>query len=305
MWRFINPDMISENLKSRSLLAGIREKTRAYVQLLKLRLSSLVALSAVFGYAMAAGGAASWLQLLLIGLGGLMVTGASNVLNQIFEREYDGVMRRTAQRPLPTGRVTNGESLIYGLLLATGGTLLLGTFFNLPAALLGIIGLLSYAFVYTPMKRISPFSVFVGAIPGGLPPLIGWVAFTGTLGEGGLILFAFQFFWQFPHFWAIAWQLDEDYQKAGFRMLPSSAGKTDFSAKMILIYSLALIPLVLFPFKAGLVGLPGAGVLALLGLLFSWPAWQLFRKREDRYAKQLMFASFLYLPLTQLTFLFG
>ncbi|RMG75002.1 MAG: protoheme IX farnesyltransferase [Bacteroidetes bacterium] len=297
--------MIVQTVEKVSLGQWLRLKTRAYMELLKFRLSLLVALSAVFGYAMAAGDASSWGLLLLMGLGGLMITGASNTLNQVFEREYDAKMARTAQRPMPTARLSVREAVAFALVLGLGGIALLGYFFNLEAALLGIIGLLSYAFVYTPMKRLSPFSVFVGAIPGGLPPLIGWVAFTGGLEAGGLLLFAFQFFWQFPHFWAIAWQLDDDYQKAGFKMLPTASGRSQASARLILVYTLCLIPMAYFPLRLDMIAWPGALALVLAGLFFTWPAYRLFRNLDDKDARRLMFASFLYLPAIQLAFLFG
>ncbi|MEM6262404.1 MAG: heme o synthase [Bacteroidota bacterium] len=280
-------------------------KLRALIDMLKLRLSLLVALSSVFGYAMAVEGPHSWFMLSMIGIGGLMVTGASNVLNQMIEREYDAQMIRTHQRPLPSGRLNMMEAFLYAAFLAVGGITIIGTFFNLPAALLSIIGLLMYAFVYTPMKRVSPASVFVGAIPGALPPLIGWVAFTGQLDTGGLILFAFQFFWQFPHFWAIAWMLDEDYQKAGFKMLPSVKGKTRFSAAIILAYTLCLIPLAWFPFQIELINLWGTAALLVFGVLFVLPALLLYHTLDKKHAKRLMFGSFLYLPFIQLAFLLG
>ena len=264
----------------------------------------LVAVSSMFGYALAAGANFSPFLLMMIGIGGMAITGASNILNQVFERVYDAQMQRTMARPLPTGAMTIMESIIYALILAVGGVALIGYFFNLPAALLGIIGLLSYAFVYTPMKRWSPASVFVVAIPGALPPLIGWVGVTGTLDTPGLLLFGFQFFWQFPHFWAIAWLMDEDYQKAGFKMLPSSEGKGKMSAIFIVTYTVCLIPLAALPLIYGMVSIAGAIVLALLGLGFLYPALQLLKTLDARHAKRLMFASFLYLPLMQLTFLF-
>ncbi|MEZ4825796.1 MAG: heme o synthase [Bacteroidia bacterium] len=295
--------MIFEQTEKVSRFQAIKAKAIAYIQLLKLRLSMLVALSAVFGYAIAAGGDWSATSLLWIGLGGLLITGASNTLNQLFEKELDALMKRTAMRPIPTGRISTREALIFALILSVSGVTILGRFFNLPTALLGVIGLLSYAFVYTPMKRISPASVFVGAIPGGLPPLIGWVAYTGSMGMGGMILFVIQFLWQFPHFWAIAWLLDEDYQRAGFKMLPSAMGKTSFSALMILIYTLSLVPVAVFPVQAGLIGWPAAVALMLLGAVFSIPAWRLYRTMEGSHARRLMFASFLYLPLAQLVFL--
>lgn len=295
--------MIAERTQNIGLLTTAKMKAGAYAQLLKFRLSFLVALSAVFGYAIAAGSTWTWSGLLWIGLGGLLITGASNTLNQIFEKEYDRLMKRTENRPMPTEKIPVFSALIYAMILAIAGIGIVGYFFNLPAALLGIIGLLSYAFVYTPMKRMSPASVFVGAIPGGLPPLIGWVAFTGAIDAGGIILFGIQFLWQFPHFWAIAWLLDDDYKRAGFKMLPSSSGKSGFSALMILIYTASLVPVALLPLQAGLLDWTGVAILAALGVVFTLPAIMLYIKRDNGYAKKLMFASFLYLPLAQLVFL--
>lgn len=299
---------IAQEIAASAATSGIRvwsEKAKAAWELLKIRLSMLVAASAIFGYAMAAGEGLVWWKALAIGLGGLLTTGASNALNQVFEKEFDEKMKRTAARPLPTGRLTETEGVLFAILTAIMGVALIGQVFNLPAALLSIIGLLSYAFVYTPMKRLSPIAVFIGAIPGGLPPLIGWVAYTGVLDTGGLILFVFQFFWQFPHFWAIAWRLDEDYQRAGFQMLPSSKGRTKFSAMLIMVYTLSMIPLPYFAWKAGLVGWIGAAGLSLLGAAFAWPSIQLYKNQEMKSATRLMFFSFLYLPLMMVVFLLG
>jgi protoheme IX farnesyltransferase len=284
-----------------SFSTRIVAKARAYGELLKFRLSLLVAFSAVFGYAMAAP-SASWSDLFWIGLGGLLVTGAANTLNQITEREYDALMKRTAIRPLPTSRLNTVEALVFAILTAFAGIWVIGSHFNLPASLLSIISLLLYAFVYTPLKRFTPFCVFVGAIPGGLPPLIGWVAFTGQIDTPGLLLFAFQFFWQFPHFWAIAWLAHEDYTKAGFKMMPSATGKTRFSTWMILLYAATLVPLAVFPWQAGMISGIGAIALAVSGALFCIPAIRLHRSLDGKFARQLMFSSFAYLPVIQAIF---
>jgi len=283
----------------------IQDKFQAYSQMLKLRLSMLVALSGMFGYAMAAGADFAWAELWWMGLGAMLVTGSSNAFNQIFEKEHDIKMKRTAQRPMPSGKLGNSEALMFALLVGLAGLIVIGQVFNLAATLLSIIALISYAFVYTPMKQVSPFAVFVGAIPGSLPPLIGWVAVTGAIDKSGLLLFAFQFFWQFPHFWAIAWRLDEDYQRAGFKMLPTPSGRSSSSARLILIYTLCLVPLAFFPWQMDLVS--GWAALALVGLAlaFAWPALQLYRSLAQKHAKQLMFTSFLYLPLMQAVFLLG
>jgi len=286
-------------------ISDAKEKGGAYFQLLKFRLTLIVSLSAAFGYAVASEASFSWLYMALITLGGFLVTGASNILNQMFEKEYDFLMRRTHNRPLPQEKISYREACVYACLLFVIGVGLIGYFFNLPAALLSMIGLLLYAFVYTPMKRQTPFAVFVGAIPGALPPLIGWVAVTGALDQGGLILFAFQFFWQFPHFWAIAWLMHEDYQKANFQLLPTVSGKSRESTRLIVIYTVMLIPMVLFPIGLSMVSILGACILLVLGIGFFVPAWLLHKRLEDTQAKWLLISSFLYLPLMQLTFLLG
>lgn len=275
------------------------------MQLLKFRLTTLVAISSVFGYAIAAGPLFVWWHLIAVVVGGIFVTGAANVLNQVIEKEYDKLMRRTSNRPLPSGILSNKEAVVYALVLTVLGISILGGLFNLVTALLSLLGLLLYAFVYTPLKRISPISVFVGAIPGALPPMIGWAAVMGELSMGAWILFAFQFFWQFPHFWAIAWVQDEDYQRAGFKMLPTAAGKTEFCAMLIMVYTLCLIPMVVFPFSIGMIGWVGAIGLVVLGIFFGIPAIKLFKTLDDKVARKLMFASFLYLPLSQILFLVG
>lgn len=293
-------------IESLSPVAVVRLRMKAYMELTKFRLSFFVAFSAVFGFALAAGPMATWWQLLAIGFGGLLITGGANGLNQLFEKELDAKMTRTMKRPLPEGRLKDGEALVFAVLMGFSGVFTIGYFFNLPAALLGIIGLLSYSFVYTPMKRLSPFAVFVGAIPGALPPLIGWVAFTGTLSMTGWLLFAFQFFWQFPHFWAIAWLADEDYKKAGFFMLPTRQGRSRQGATFVLAYALCLAFMAFFPLQMGLIGWVGAVALFVLGLLYAVPAFKLRQQPlELGNAKRLLFASLFYLPLHQLVFWLG
>ncbi|MBX7242533.1 MAG: heme o synthase [Bacteroidia bacterium] len=289
-----------------SLVSGkpdLGKKAKAYLILGKYKLTLFVAISATFGYAMAAGTAFSWLHLGIITLAGFLITSGANALNQVFEREWDAMMKRTQNRPIPRGVLSIREGVIFGVLSGVTGIGLIGYFFNLPAALLGIIGYLSYSFVYTPLKRISPFSVLIGAIPGALPPLIGYTGVTGTIDTEGLILFAFQFFWQFPHFWAIAWVAHEDYSRAGFKMLPSAAGKTQFSVTVIMYYTLITIPLALLPYLTGMITIWQTLALSLAGLYFFVPAWKLFKTQEDTAARKLMFASFWYLPVIQLTFL--
>lgn len=292
-----------EQTLSLTFFKRIYLKATYFGELVKVRLTLLVALSAAFGYTMAATSNFTWYYMLLVMLGAFLTTGAANALNQVMESELDALMLRTHKRPLPTGKLQTNEALIFALIAGIAGVFIMGRFFNLPAALLSVIALLSYSFVYTPLKRITPFCVFIGAIPGALPPLIGWVAVTGALDAGGLVLFAFQFFWQFPHFWAIAWILDEDYKKAGFNMLPVGEGRNSAGARLILIYTLVLVPLALLPFKLAMVNPAGAIAIACIGILFCIPAFLLYKKLETQYAKKLMLTSFIYLPVLQLLFL--
>lgn len=274
-------------------------KIGAFVKLLKLRLTLLVVFSAVFGYMMAAESLSGW-NIFLIGLSALLVTGASNTLNQVLETEYDRLMTRTKNRPMPSGTLNATSAVLYALVLGFAGNLILFLQFGTVAGLLGIIALISYAFVYTPLKRITSLGVMVGAIPGSMPPLIGWAAATGNLEAGAWVLFLIQFLWQFPHFWAIAWVLHDDYQKAGFKMLPSNHGRTSYSASMILIYTSLLIPVAILPLTAQMSSWPIVIVLALSGLFMTVRAYGLLRKLDNGAAKKLMFGSFIYLPVVQI-----
>lgn len=277
-------------------------KAGAYVKLLKMRLTLLVSFSAAFGYLVTGH---SWYstQFAWFMLGGFLVIGASNIINQIWEKHTDALMTRTHQRPLVTGVVSVNEAIVFTFLLAAVG---LGIFvfkFNLNAAFLSLVSLLLYAFAYTPLKTKSPIAVFVGAIPGALPPMIGWVAATGHYGWEPGILFAIQFFWQFPHFWAIAWVLDEDYKKAGIKLLPSAGGKDMKTAFNIMIYTLLLIPLGFMPFIIGMTGINSALVAMGAGILFLAQTFYLMREGTNKAAKMIMFGSFLYLPIVQIAYL--
>lgn len=277
-------------------------KTAAYVKLLKMRLTLLVSFSAAFGYLVTGH---SWYstQFVWFMLGGFLVIGASNIINQIWEKDTDALMTRTHQRPLVTGVVSVNEAIVFTFLLAAAG---LGIFvfkFNLNAAFLSLVSLLLYAFAYTPLKTRSPIAVFVGAIPGALPPMIGWVAATGHYGWAPGILFAIQFFWQFPHFWAIAWVLDEDYKKAGIKLLPSAGGKDMKTAFNIMIYTLLLIPLGFMPFIIGMTGIHSALVAMVAGIIFLAQTFYLMREGTNKAAKMIMFGSFLYLPIVQIAYL--
>ncbi len=281
--------------------SAIRARVKDIALLFKLRLTFIVVVSAVLGFLLTPA-PLIWSDLLMLILGGFLVTGASNSINQILERDLDALMDRTSDRPLPSGRMSVPEALWIGIGAALTGIFLLWYFLNPLSGILGALAFFIYTLAYTPLKRITPLAVFVGAIPGAIPPMLGWVAVTGDFGPEPGALFAMQFMWQFPHFWAIAWVMDTDYRKAGFRLLPSREGKTKGSAFQVLLYSLFMLPAALLPWMFGVTGVASAIFSAVCGLLFLFQAWKLFRGCEDKDAKRLMFASFLYLPVVQLAY---
>jgi protoheme IX farnesyltransferase len=271
--------------------------------LLKFRLASLVVFSAVLGYVLATGvSGIDWTTLTALIIGGFLVTGGSNGLNQYIERESDKLMTRTQDRPLPTGRLEPITALIFSSLVGILGLAILWYFTNVNAFILGLAALVSYAFIYTPMKKKSPWAVFVGAFPGAVPPMLGWVAATGKFGLEPGALFAIQFIWQFPHFWSIAWVLDDDYSKAGFKLLPSKGGKDQHSAFLVLLYSLFLIPVAVLPWALDITGVISALVGISLSSFFAYMAYLFYKEQDTRSAKQLMFTTFFYLPLLQILF---
>ena len=274
-------------------------KARAYFQLLKFRLSLTVAFSSAIGYMLGAH-ELSWSRALLVMLGGLLVTGSANIINQVHERELDKLMTRTANRPLPTGVLSPAEAWVFCVLLGVAGLSLLWYCFNPLTAGLSLLSLILYGFIYTPLKTISPICVAVGAIPGGLPPLIGWVAATGYIGVEAWVLFGIQFMWQFPHFWAIAWVADDDYKRAGFKMLPTPGNRDIRTAFQIMTYTLLLIPLSLLPLEFNISGRISALVAVVAGILFLLLTVQLMRTQSRKAALRIMFASFLYLPIVQI-----
>lgn len=285
-------------------------KVTEYAQFTKLRLSSLVVFSAVIGYVIGVqelNRPVNWLEMTMLFLGGFLVTGASNGFNQVIEREYDKLMPRTATRPLPTGKMTVSEGITVATTFAIIGATLLFVFVNPLSAILSIIALLLYVCAYTPLKRVTPWAVFVGAFPGAVPPMLGWVAASegfGFIGTNALLLFAVQFMWQFPHFWAIAWVVDDDYRRAGFRLLPSKE-RDKSSAFQIVVYTLFLIPISVLPLLYEMTGVIGILIVIICGVLFMLQALKLFRTLEIKDATQLMFGSFIYLPVVQLAYLFG
>lgn len=286
-----------------------------FSKLIKFRLSFTVVFSAsisfLIGQKMQVGRghipSIDWGNWLILIAGGFLVTAAANTFNEIIEKDLDKLMSRTKDRPMPAGRMTTGQGLILGVFMSFVGTWLLGKL-NLETGLLSVFSILLYAFAYTPLKRKSPIAVFVGAIPGALPPLIGYLAAFGSLKAEMFheidyyiagILFLIQFVWQFPHFWAIAWVLDDDYKKAGFRLLPTKK-RDKATALLTFLSTLILIPVSLLPTFYGFGGYYIAGLSLIAGFIFSWLAFKLLMNREMIDAKRVMFCSFFYIPAVQL-----
>lgn len=278
---------------------------RDFAAFFKVRLSFIVVLSAFLGYLMGAE-SIQWITVLWLTLGGFLLTGASNGLNQVWERDLDSLMKRTENRPMPSGRMSVTEGIVIASISGITGILILWFFLGTLSGILGAMALFFYVFLYTPMKQKSTLAVFVGAFPGAIPPMLGYVAATNDFGIEPGALFATQFMWQFPHFWAIAWVAHEDYTRAGYKLLPFNAGRTRQSAFQILLYALFLIPVSLIPWalpgENPMIGNWGAAGVLICGLAFAWYAWKLYKTTETKDAKILMFASFIYLPIVQIIY---
>jgi len=279
-------------------------RIKDYAQLLKPNLSFMVVFSSVIGYLLAPGITFELDKVLTLFIGGILVTGGANAINQIIEREGDAKMKRTMFRPIPDGRMGATEAWLFAALSGLSGTFILWYAFNPLAGILSLISLLLYAFVYTPMKRVHPIAVLIGAIPGALPPLLGWVAATGSLGIGGWILFLIQFFWQFPHYWAIGWVGYDEYLKAGISMLPSQERTSKFTALQCMFYSIILIPMAVMPRLMNMTGNIGMLVCIAAGIFYFAASVAFYRKNDFKSAKQVMYASFIYLPVVLLALVF-
>jgi len=288
-------------------LAQEYSKLQDYKMLVKFKLTLMVVMSSVLAYLVAAGFSTDWMTLSLLFVGGFSVSGAANGINQVLESEYDAMMDRTKNRPLAADRMKTSEAVLFSGLVLVFGIICLGLI-NPLTAFIGMCSFVLYAFVYTPLKRYSTLSVAVGGIPGALPVLIGVVAFEGSLTILGLTLFMVQFLWQFPHFWAIAYLSFDDYDKAGYKLLPRSEdGSIDknlgfYSA----IYSLLIIPTVLWAYFSGL----EMHMIALIGVIVSTLAYtamgiRMQLKPSRKTALGLMFSSFFYLPVVLILYLIG
>jgi protoheme IX farnesyltransferase len=278
-------------------------KLKDYYQLMKFTLSFTVVFSSVVSYLLVPGVHVDIVSVLLLFAGGLLVTGSANAINQVSEKDTDALMKRTASRPVAAGRMSVDEAWTFALVTGVAGIFILGFWFNWLAAGLSAFSLFLYGFIYTPLKKVHSIAVLVGAIPGALPCLIGWVAGADAFSAGGWILFALQFFWQFPHFWAIAWVAYADYSKAGFRLLPSTGGPTKYAAVQSILYSVILVPIGILPYVSGMSGMASLVVVTAANLFMLWQCIRLYREMDVKAARRVMFSSYIYLPVVLLALL--
>ena len=277
------------------------ENIKLFFEITKFRLSFLVALSSVFGFFISTS-KVDINEVFILLVGGYLISSSSVINNQILEKDLDKMMNRTNKRPIPTGRISIYKSVIMSIFSMIIGLFLISFYLNIYAALLSFISLILYSFVYTPMKKFGPIAVFIGAIPGALPPLIGWVASTGQITLEAIIIFSIQFIWQFPHFWAIAWMYDDDYKKVGFKLLPNNGEKNLKTAVNIMIYTLFLIPLGLLPTIFGITGIISGTVAVFLAIIFLAQTFKLINDYSRESAVKVMFSSFIYLPIVQISY---
>jgi len=300
----------------------LASKVKDYFILIKFTLSFMVVFSCVVCYLLAPNIQFNLASVILLFFAGMCVTGSANAINQTVERKTDALMRRTADRPVAAGRMTVKEAWTFAIITGAVGIVIMWYWFNFASAIISLFSLFLYAFIYTPLKRVNSVSVLVGAFPGALPCLIGWVAgtglispfatFQGTLatGEthtffnyGGYILFAIQFLWQFPHFWAIAWVAHKDYQKAGFKLLPSEEGPTKFTAMQTVIYSMLMVPVGMLPYYFGISGILAFWILLVCNFWMVYVSINLVIKMNVAAARKVMFSSYFYLMIVFLALL--
>lgn len=288
------------------------KKFKDYLQLTKPSLNIMVVFSSVLSFTLTPAFELyidRWKWILLLFAGGYLVTGGANAMNMAAEKKTDALMNRTKNRPVAAGRMTQRQAWFIGAVMGVAGVFILGYFFNWLAAGVATFSLFLYAFIYTPLKTVNSIAVLAGAIPGSMPCLIGWAAGENKLSTGGWILFAIQFFWQFPHFWAICWIAWKDYLKAGFKLLPSEQGPTKFTALQAIIYSLVLVPATLAPYYTGMCNIDDMKgkisliVVALANLFMIVRCINLFRFLDTGSARKVMFGSYMYLPAVLLALL--
>ncbi len=308
--------MQENNTISNSTSFALASKVKDYFQLIKFTLSFMVVFSTVVSYLLAPNIKFDLLLVLLLFIAGILITGSANAINQALEKNTDALMLRTAKRPVASGRMSVTEAYTFAFITGAAGVGMMWYFFNIESALIGLFSLFLYGFIYTPLKKVNSIAVLVGAIPGALPCLIGWVAATGlispfetimlangkeVLNIGGWILFGIQFIWQFPHFWAIAWLAHGDYSKAGFKLLPSDKGPTRFTAVQSIMYSVMMVPVGLLPYVYGMSGFISLWIVLACNLWMVYVSILLYRKMDAGAARKVMFSSYFYLMIVFLS----
>jgi len=285
-----------QRVQSDTALLLARPRVLDYISLVKPELTLLSVLTAVGAACLAADNGLPYKILLHTFLGTLLVGGGAGALNQFLERSYDGLMKRTENRPLPSGRVSPAEAFVFGLVIAALGVVELSLFTNPLAGFLSIATLTTYLFLYTPLKRLTPFATVVGGVPGALPPVIGWTAVRGELGIEAWALFAILFFWQLPHFYALAWMYRKDYARGGYRILTVVDAEGNGTSRQIIVHSAALLPASLLPTYLGMLGAAYFCGAFLLSMLFFFVALNFYRRRTNGAARKLFYASLAYIP---------
>jgi len=293
-------------------------KLRDYLQLTKPSLNIMVGFSSVICYQMAPGIVETeWWLILFLFIGGYLVTGSANAINMAVEKDTDARMKRTAKRPVASGRMSVNEAWTFAIITGVIGIFILGYFFNWLSAGLATFSLFLYAFIYTPLKKVNAIAVLVGAFPGALPCLIGWAAGNDAIFEnghgwrdyGGWVLFGIQFLWQFPHFWAIAWVAHKDYSSVGFKLLPSEKGPTKFTAMQSIVYAVLMLPVCILPYiiqlteYKSIAGMISFGIVILANIFLVGQCVRLYRQMDVKAARRVMFSSYIYLPVVLLALL--
>ncbi len=282
---------------AKSASYGLAAKVKDYFQLIKFTLSFMVVFSTVISYLLAPNVRFNILSVLLLFAGGMCLTGSANTINQILEKDTDALMKRTATRPVASGRMSAAEATVFAVLIGLLGVFIMWYWFNFTSAMIGLFSLFLYGFIYTPLKKINSIAVLIGALPGALPCLIGWIAATNEFSAGGWILFAIQFLWQFPHFWAIAWVAHKDYSTAGFKLLPSDKGPTKFTALQSVMYSALMVPVGMLPYYYNISSIVSLWVVLACNLWMVYVSVLLYRRMDVASARKVMFSSYFYLMI--------
>ena len=270
-----------------------------YFQLIKFTLSFLVVFSTVISYLLATD-YRNVSHVLFLFLAGMLITGSANTINQILEKDTDALMKRTAGRPVASGRMSTNHATVFAIITGVAGLLIMLLVFNWQSSLIGLLSLFIYGFIYTPLKKVNSVAVLVGGLPGALPCLIGWVAAyydSPIAWTGGWIIFAIQFIWQFPHFWAIAWVAHKDYSTAGFKLLPSDKGPTKFTAIQTIMYSTLMLPIGVLPYYYNISGITSLWILMLCNIAMIALSIRLYIKMDVASARRVMFSSYFYLAV--------